>query len=133
VLGNEHPEASVLGEIVSTATFYTYDAKYNDPESARMEVPADLPADVAERVRALAVEAYRVLGCEGMARVDFFVRADGSALVNEVNTIPGFTLRSMYPVMWEHTGLDQPALMDRLIGLALARHKRDAEIVTRRA
>ena len=133
VLGNEHPEASVPGEIVSTSTFYDYDAKYTDPDASRMEVPADLPPDVAERVRQIAVETYRVLGCEGLARVDFFVRADGSALLNEVNTMPGFTKRSMYPVMWERSGLAQPALMDRLIALAEARHQRDAAILTKRA
>ena len=132
VLGNEHPEASIPGEIVSTSVFYDYDAKYTDPNASRMEVPADLPPDVAERVRELAVETYRVLGCEGLARVDFFVRADGSALLNEVNTMPGFTKRSMYPVMWERSGLAQPALMDRLIALAEARHQRDAAIVTTR-
>ena len=97
VLGNERPEASVPGEIVSTSSFYDYDAKYTSPDASRMEVPADLPPDVAERVRQLAVEAYRVLGCEGLARVDFFVQDDGTALLNEVNTLPGFTERSMYP------------------------------------
>ena len=125
VLGNEAPEASVPGEIVSTAQFYTYDAKYTDEGASRMEVPADLPADVVSRVRELAVRAYAALGCEGLARVDFFVTADGNALVNEINTIPGFTARSMYPVMWERTGREQPDLMDALLQLALDRHARD--------
>ena len=133
MLGNGHPEASVPGEIVSTSAFYDYDSKYTDPDASRMEVPADLPPDVAERVRAVATEAYAVLGCEGLARVDFFVMADGTALLNEVNTIPGFTERSMYPVMWERSGLAQPALMDRLLDLAEARHSRDAAIVRRRS
>ena len=132
VLGNERPEASVPGEIVSTSSFYDYDAKYTDPEASRMDVPADLAPGVAERVRGLAVEAYRVLGCEGLARVDFFVQDDGTVLLNEVNTMPGFTARSMYPVMWERSGLAPSALLDRLIGLAEARHRRDAEIVTTR-
>ena len=126
VLGNEAPEASVPGEIVSTAQFYTYDAKYSDPDASRMEVPAEIPADVAARVRELAVRAYAALGCEGLARVDFFVTPDGAVMVNEVNTIPGFTERSMYPVMWEHTGRPQPTLMNDLLGLALDRHQRDA-------
>ncbi|MDT0630274.1 D-alanine--D-alanine ligase family protein [Rubrivirga sp. S365] len=130
VLGNEEPRASVPGEIVSTAAFYDYEAKYVDAAAARMEVPADLAPDVAERVRALAVEAYAALGCEGLARVDFFVADDGRVLVNEVNTIPGFTERSMYPVMWERTGLAPPALADRLVRLALERHRRDAALVT---
>ncbi len=132
VLGNEEPRAAVPGEIVSTATFYDYDAKYLDADAARMEVPADLPDDVAERLRTLAVEAYGVLGCEGLARVDFFVADDGRVLVNEVNTIPGFTARSMYPLMWERAGLPAPELADALVRLALERHRRDAGLETAR-
>ena len=132
VLGNDEPRASVPGEVVSTATFYDYDAKYLDADAARMEVPADLPADVAARLRETAVEAYVALGCEGLARVDFFVADDGRVLVNEINTLPGFTARSMYPVMWERTGLPAPALADRLVRLALERHRRDGAIVTER-
>ncbi|MEM1115505.1 MAG: D-alanine--D-alanine ligase family protein [Bacteroidota bacterium] len=133
VLGNEHPEASVPGEIVTSSTFYTYHAKYEDPAASRMEVPADLPEAVAETLRALAVDAYRALGCEGMARVDFFLPEAGGPLVNEINTIPGFTARSsMYPVMWERTGLAYADLVDRLIALALDRHARDAALLTSR-
>ena len=132
VLGNEEPQASAPGEIVSTAQFYTYEAKYQDADAARMEVPADLPADVAERLRQLAVETYTTLGCEGMARVDFFLADDGRVLVNEVNTIPGFTARSMYPVMWEQAGLTNADLADTLVRLAVARHRRDAAIETSR-
>ncbi|MDX1419285.1 MAG: D-alanine--D-alanine ligase family protein [Rubricoccaceae bacterium] len=132
VLGNETPRASVPGEIVSTAQFYTYEAKYLDADASRMVVPADLPEAVADRVRDLAVEACRVLGCEGMARVDFFVSHDGDISINEVNTIPGFTERSMYPVMWQETGLPYPALLDALIRLALDRHARDAGLRTTR-
>ncbi|MGB3543646.1 D-alanine--D-alanine ligase family protein [Rubrivirga sp.] len=126
VLGNENPQASIPGEIVSTAEFYTYDAKYQDPEASRMEVPADLEDGMASRLHELAVRAYAALGCEGMARVDFFVTADGDAFVNEINTIPGFTARSMYPVMWEKTGRSQEQLMDDLLQLALDRHERDS-------
>ena len=133
VLGNEAPRASVPGEIVSNAQFYTYEAKYLDADASRMEVPADLPADVSARVRALAADAFRVLGCEGMARVDFFVTPDHTLFVNEVNTIPGFTERSMYPVMWAHTGLPFGPLVDELVRLALERHARDARIKTTRA
>jgi D-alanine-D-alanine ligase len=132
VLGNEHPETSVPGEIVSEAAFYTYDAKYVDPAASRMEVPADLPAAVADQVRALAAAAFTALDCEGMARVDCFVTADHDVLINEVNTIPGFTSRSMYPVMWEASGLPYGALLDRLIALALERHARDAAVKTSR-
>ncbi|MCH7640020.1 MAG: D-alanine--D-alanine ligase [Bacteroidetes bacterium] len=132
VLGNEHPKASVLGEIVLTAEFYTYDAKYIDADASRMEVPADIPGDISDRMRTMAEAACRVLGCEGMARVDFFLSNDLEVLISEINTIPGFTLRSMYPVMWEHTGLPIGALVDRLIQLGLERHARDGKIKTTR-
>ncbi len=133
VLGNDDDvRPSVLGEIVSTATFYDYEAKYLDPDAARMQVPADLPADVSDRTRAMAAAAYRALGCEGLARVDFFVGDDGAAQINEINTIPGFTARSMYPVMWEATGLPLPRLLDTLLDLALARHARDGALSTTR-
>jgi D-alanine-D-alanine ligase len=132
VLGNEEPMASAPGEIVNTATFYDYDAKYLDPDAARMQVPADLPDEVSERVRARAAEAFRVLACEGMARVDFFVTPAFDLFINEVNTIPGFTARSMYPVMMAHAGLSIGALVEALIRLALERHARDAAIKTTR-
>ena len=130
VLGNETPEASHPGEIVSTAHFYTYDAKYEDPKASRMEVPANVTADVSERVRQLALQAYTVMGCEGMARVDVFVTPEHEILINEINTIPGFTSRSMYPVMWAHSGLDLAELLDRLIELALERHQRNGQLLT---
>ncbi len=132
VIGNEEPRTAPLGEIVSTAAFYTYDAKYQDPDAARMEVPADVPEAVSDRIRALAADAYRVLGCEGMARVDFFVTPEHHLFVNEINTIPGFTARSMFPVMWEHAGLPLGALLDTLLQLALDRHARDARLRTAR-
>ncbi|MEM1044142.1 MAG: D-alanine--D-alanine ligase family protein [Bacteroidota bacterium] len=132
VLGNEEPRVAVPGEIVSTAAFYTYDAKYEDPDASRMEVPADLPEEVAERVRGLAVEAYRALGCEGMSRVDFFLTPGYDVFVNEINTIPGFTERSMFPVMWKHSGLPIEDLLDTLVDLALDRHERDARFKTTR-
>jgi D-alanine-D-alanine ligase len=132
VLGNEEPRASTPGEVVSTAAFYTYDAKYEDADAAHMEVPADIPDAVAARIRSLATDAYRVLGCEGMARVDFFVTPEHEVFVNEINTIPGFTERSMYPVMWEHEGLSAEQLADTLIQLAFDRHARDARLKTTR-
>lgn len=132
VIGNEEPRASVPGEIVSTADFYTYDAKYEDPEASKMQVPADLPEIIAEQIRSLATDAFRILGCEGMARVDFFVTPEFDLYINEVNTIPGFTDRSMFPVMWAHTGLPIGGLVDTLIDLALDRHARDARLKTSR-
>ncbi|MDX1438344.1 MAG: D-alanine--D-alanine ligase [Rubricoccaceae bacterium] len=132
VLGNEKPEASVVGEVISTDEFYTYDAKYIDADASWMEVPAEVPERVSDKIRELAKRACRVLGCEGMARVDFFLADDGEIMINEVNTIPGFTLRSMYPLMWEKTNLPNDQLVDRLIELALERHKRDSRISTSR-
>lgn len=125
VLGNDAPEASVPGEIVVTHPdgFYSYDAKYVDATGSRWTIPADIPPETTEQVRRLSVEAFRVLDLAGMARVDFFLNGGTRVLyVNEVNTIPGFTAISMYPKMWEASGLTYPALLDRLIALALERH-----------
>ena len=125
VLGNDEPEASVPGEIVVTHRdgFYSYTAKYIDADGATTKIPADLPAATVEKVQRLSVNAFRALELSGMARVDFFVDAQTNALfLNEVNTIPGFTSISMYPKMWEASGLSFPALIDRLLTLALERH-----------
>lgn len=132
VIGNEEPRTAALGEIVSTAVFYTYDAKYKNADEARMEVPADLPEEVSDRLRAMATDAYRALSCEGMARVDFFVAPGYDVFINEINTIPGFTERSMFPVMWAHSGLPLGELVDTLLRLALERHARDARLRTSR-
>ena len=117
--------ASPPGEIVPSDSheFYTYDAKYIDPDGARLYAPADLPPALALRVRALALDSFRALACEGLARVDFFVTPD-TVLVNEVNTLPGFTAISMYPKLWEAEGMKPETLMDILIAHALARHAR---------
>ncbi len=104
VLGNEKPIASLPGEIVVQHDFYSYDAKYLDDQGARLEIPARLPKKVVKEIQQTAVRAYRALCCEGMARVDFFLQANGKVLVNEINTIPGFTKISMYPKMWEASG-----------------------------
>jgi D-alanine-D-alanine ligase len=125
VLGNDAPEASVPGEIVVTHRdgFYSYDAKYVDPSGASWHIPADLPADTTQQVQRLSVEAFRSLDLAGMARVDFFLdRKSGALYLNEVNTLPGFTAISMYPKMWEASGVPIGALIDRLIALALERH-----------
>ena len=125
VLGNDEPEASVPGEIIVTHRdgFYSYTAKYIDADGATTKIPADLPAATVEKVQRLSVDAFRALELSGMARVDFFVDAQTNALfLNEVNTIPGFTSISMYPKMWEASGLSYPALIDRLLTLALERH-----------
>jgi D-alanine-D-alanine ligase len=132
VLGNETPIASVPGEIVPRHEFYSYEAKYIDEHGAGLEIPANLPAEIAEKVQETAIKAFRVAGCEGMARVDFFLPPDGTTIVNEINTIPGFTSISMYPKLWEASGIAQSELLDRLIQLALARFERDARLKTSR-
>ena len=124
VLGNDSPEASIPGEILvhHKDGFYSYDAKYVDPDGASWKIPADLPPETIARVHTLAVATFRALELSGMARVDFFATRDGRALyVNEVNTIPGFTAVSMYPKMWEASGLSPSALITRLIELAIER------------
>jgi D-alanine-D-alanine ligase len=132
VLGNDEPRASLPGEIVSSREFYDYEDKYLTGQSEQ-RIPADLPEDVTTEVRALAVRAFRAARCEGMARVDFFYDEDGRGLVlNEINTIPGFTPISMYPSMWEATGLSYAELVDELVRLALERHERRSRLSTKR-
>jgi D-alanine-D-alanine ligase len=122
VLGNSYPEASLPGEIVPSNEFYDYDAKYIDGASTS-EIPAKLPKSVVSKLQAFACQAFSVLNCHGMARVDFLVsRKTNAIFVNELNTIPGFTPISMYPKLWEASGLPYPELLDRLIHLALERH-----------
>ncbi|KQX69576.1 D-alanine--D-alanine ligase family protein [Angustibacter sp. Root456] len=117
------PRASELGEIevVSGHSFYDFEAKYLDEDDVRLTTPADVPPDVRDRVQELAVETFEVMGCEGLARVDVFLTPDGEVVVNEINTMPGFTPISMFPRMWAASGVDYPALVDRLIQLALRR------------
>jgi len=120
----EPARASQPGEIVVTDSrhgFYDFEAKYLDEAGVRLSCPADLPADVLEEVRALAVRTFDAVGCEGLARVDVFVTPDDGVVVNEINTMPGFTPFSMYPRMWEASGLSYPDLIDELLTLALAR------------
>ena len=130
VLGNENPIASLPGEIIVQHDFYSYDAKYLDEKGARLEIPARLPKRIVKNVREMALRVYRTLCCEGMARVDFFVRSNGRVLVNEINTIPGFTKISMYPKMWEASGISYSRLIDRLISLALERAHREKRLRT---
>jgi D-alanine-D-alanine ligase len=117
------PDASVPGEVIvgGDHEFYDFAAKYLPDEGTVLAVPADLPEPVAAEVRELACRAFEALSCEGLARVDFFVRRDGTVIVNEVNTMPGFTPVSMFPLMWKATGLDYPALVDRLVRTAISR------------
>lgn len=123
VIGNQEPAASLPCEIFPSREFYDYEDKYL-LDRAQFRVPAELDPGQTEEVRSLAVACYRAVECEGMARVDFFLeRATGRIYINEINTIPGFTSISMFPRMWEHSGLPYPKLIDRLIELALERHR----------
>jgi D-alanine-D-alanine ligase len=130
VLGNDDPRASVPGEIIPQHDFYSYEAKYLDENGALLRIPAELPPTVRDRVRQLAVETFTALECAGMARVDFFVCADGRVVVNEINTIPGFTKISMYPKLWEATGVPYGELIECLIDLAIERHQREQQVET---
>lgn len=130
VLGNDRPIASLPGEIIPRHEFYSYEAKYLDENGAILEVPAKLPAHVAKEVQDLSIKTFKVLCCEGMARVDFFLRDNREVIVNEINTIPGFTKISMYPKLWEASGIPYTKLIDRLIQLALERFKRDVKLKT---
>jgi len=123
VMGNEHPEAAIPCEILPSRDFYDYEDKYLLDE-AETVLPADLDAETTAELRRLAVECYRAVGCEGMARVDFFLeQSTGKLFINEINTIPGFTSISMFARMWDYCGLPMPKLLNRLIELALERHR----------
>jgi len=120
VLGNDDPRVSVPGEVCFPGEWYDYDTKYGAGQTT-FKVPAPLPADVTEEIRALALRAFRATDCAGMARVDFFIEGERRVLVNEINTIPGFTATSAYPRLWEASGIPYPELISRLIDLALER------------
>jgi D-alanine-D-alanine ligase len=123
VLGNDEPEASVVGEIVPGNEFYDYRAKYVD-DNSELIIPARIPEHISHKIREAAVQAFRAIDASGMSRVDFFVSRDLSEVwINEINTIPGFTRISMYPKLWEASGLPYSKLLDRLIELAIERHE----------
>ncbi len=128
VLGNRDPIASEVGEIVANAEWYDYSAKY-DEGGMELVVPARIPPEIAERVRAIAVESFVATECEGMARVDLFVTSSGEVVVNEINTIPGFTATSVYAKLFEASGIGYGELLDHLIELALERHERRARLI----
>jgi len=130
VLGNEEPAASLPGEIIPSHDFYSYDAKYLDEKGASLEIPAKLDDATIKRIQDLAIKVFQVLCCEGLSRVDFFFKKDGSLIVNEINTMPGFTKISMYPKMWEASGIGYTELITRLIELAISRFEKERRIKT---
>jgi D-alanine-D-alanine ligase len=139
-LGNENPAASVPGEIIPSHEFYSYEAKYLDEKGAALQIPAGLDNATRERIRELSIKVFQSLCCDGLARVDFFLQENGEILVNEINTMPGFTKISMYPKLWEAgcasytggagytDGIGYTDLITRLIELALEKHQQEQSL-----
>lgn len=130
VLGNEKPIASGCGEIIPSHEFYSYEAKYLDEKGAVLSIPARINKNLEKKIKELALRTFKTLDCEGMARVDFFVSGKEKILINEINTIPGFTSISMYPKLWEASGLSYGKLVDTLVGLAIKRFNKEKKLRT---
>jgi D-alanine-D-alanine ligase len=130
VLGNLDPIASLPGEVLPQHEFYSYEAKYIDENGAILEIPAKLDQDTVQRIQDISIRAFKTLCCEGMARVDMFLKDNGDIVLNEINTIPGFTRISMYPKLWEVSGISYGELIDRLIQLAIERFKVEQRLRT---
>jgi len=127
VLGNDHPECSVAGEIVPKTEFYDYKAKYEDGDTALI-IPAEITEKEYETIKEMAIKAFKVLDCSGLVRADFFLTEDGEVLINEVNTMPGFTPVSMFPLLWQQSGVDYPTLINKLVELGLERYNQKQKI-----
>jgi len=130
VLGNSEPIASLPGEVILKHDFYSYETKYIDDDGATIEIPAKLSQDTVKQIQELAINTFKVLSCEGLARVDFFLQSDNKVIVNEINTIPGFTSISMYPKLWEASGITYTELVDKLIQLAIERFDKEQKLKT---
>ena len=130
VLGNEKPIASVCGEVIPKHEFYSYEAKYLDESGASLSIPARIGKNLEKKIKKLAIETFETLGCEGMARIDFFVSENEKVLINEINTIPGFTSISMYPKLWEASGISYSRLIDTLVDLAIKRFDKEKKLKT---
>ncbi len=130
VLGNEQPLASIPGEVVPKHDFYSYEAKYLDEQGAVLEIPANIPDQVTQRIQELAIKTFETLSCEGLGRVDFFLKENNEIIVNEINTMPGFTKISMYPKLWEASGIPYTELIDKLIQLAIDRFNKERKLKT---
>lgn len=128
VLGNNKPIASQPGEVLPIKDFYSYEAKYIDEKGAALQIPAKLSKDKADKIQCYAIDTFKTLCCKGMARVDFFLNDNEEIIVNEINTIPGFTRISMYPKLWEISGISYPNLIDKLIMLALERYEEQKKL-----
>ncbi|MFH1662055.1 MAG: D-alanine--D-alanine ligase family protein [Candidatus Falkowbacteria bacterium] len=130
VLGNENPIASIPGEIIPTHDFYSYEAKYLDKNGAKMAIPANISETLINKFRSLAIKTFKTLCCDGMGRVDFFLTPQNEIYINEINTIPGFTSISMYPKLWEKSGISYPVLIDELIEFSLKRFEQEKKLKT---
>lgn len=130
VMGNDNPIASVPGEVIVKNDFYSYETKYIDEHGAAIEIPAKISKKTIKEIQSLAIKTFKALSCEGLGRVDFFLKENGNVYVNEINTIPGFTSISMYPKLWEASGIGYTELIDRLIQLALERFEKENKIQT---
>lgn len=130
ILGNDDPKASIIGRIIPKDGFYSYESKYVDESGAILEIPAKIPVEVAEKARQVALDTFKILGCEGMSRVDMFACQDDTIVVNEINTIPGFTKISMYPKLWEASGVSYTQLISQLLEFAVERAERRKELHT---
>jgi D-alanine-D-alanine ligase len=130
VLGNNKPKASLPGEIVPVFSFYSYEAKYLDDDGAKLEVPAKIDSETIKKIQELAIKTFQTLSCEGLGRVDFFLKEGGEVIVNEINTLPGFTKISMYPKLWEESGIAYTDLITNLIELAVERFKKEEQLKT---
>ncbi len=129
ILGNDIPKASVIGEIVPKIDFYSYDAKYLSDDGADLLIPANINDADSERIQKAAIDAFIALGCEGLSRVDFFLTNDGKLIFNEINTFPGFTSISMYPSLWEASGVPYAELLDQLISFGLDRYEKERKLI----
>jgi len=128
ILGNENPMVSVPGEIILKDDFYSYKTKYVSKTGASLEIPAKISQHLTKKIQALAIKTFKVLSCEGLSRVDFFLKKNGEIIINEINTIPGFTSISMYPRLWKASGISYSKLIDKLIQLAIQRFKREQKL-----
>ena len=129
-MGNDNPIASIPGEVIAQHEFYDYEAKYIDDNGALLKIPVELPKNIVNRIQQLAIETFQNLCCDGMARVDFFLKSNGEVIVNELNSIPGFTKISMYPKLWQASGISYTELIDKLIELALEKFEQENKLKT---
>ena len=130
ILGNENPRASILGEVIPTHNFYSYDAKYIDENGASLKIPSELDSNTTKKIQEIAIKTFKTLCCEGLSRVDCFVTNNNEIFVNEINTIPGFTKISMYPKLWEASGISYTDLISNLIQLAIDRFEKEQGLLS---